>query len=280
MAYTDFFARATDGMPPFPYQTRLAEHGWPDVMNVPTGLGKTAAVTLAWLYKRQQLGDEATPRRLIWCLPMRVLAEQTRDAAELWLEHLGLLGAPGEPGRVSVHLLMGGSDDASAAHWAEHPESDMILIGTQDMLLSRALMRGYGMSRFQWPIHFSLLHNDALWVFDEIQLMGSGLPTTAQLEAFRRSLATAKGARSLWMSATLNPDWLGTVNFRPYLEALSVLELSEEERRSDARAANRWHAPKWRLPETTPSRGLRPISKNWWRLFRLSTSRARSHWSS
>ena len=37
----------------------------------------------------------------------------------------------------------------------------MILIGTQDMLLSRALMRGYGMSRYQWPVHFALLHNDA-----------------------------------------------------------------------------------------------------------------------
>ena len=234
MNYQEFFEWASGGLSPFSYQARLAEQAWPDVMNVPTGLGKTAAVTLAWLFKRQQLGDEAAPRRLIWCLPMRVLAEQTRDAAEQWLERLGLLGAPGEPGRVSVHLLMGGSDDASAARWAEHPESDMILIGTQDMLLSRALMRGYGMSRFQWPIHFSLLHNDALWVFDEIQLMGSGLPTSAQLEAFRRSLSTAKGARSLWMSATLNPDWLGTVDFRPHLEALSVLELSEEERNSAA----------------------------------------------
>jgi hypothetical protein len=54
------------------------------------------------------------------------------------------------------------------------------------MLLSRALNRGYGMSRYRWPMHFGLLNNDCLWVFDEIQLMGSGLATPAQLEAFRK----------------------------------------------------------------------------------------------
>src|SRR3546814_6587528 len=75
------------------------------------------------------------------------------------------------------------------------------------MLLSRALMRGYGMSRYQWPVHFALLHNDAMWVFDEVQLMGAGLTTSAQLEAFRRSsgFPLAKSSRSLWVSATLNP---------------------------------------------------------------------------
>ena len=52
-----------------------------------------------------------------------------------------------------------------------NPERDAILIGTQDMLLSRALNRGYAASRFHWPIDFGLLNNDCLWVFDEPQLM-------------------------------------------------------------------------------------------------------------
>jgi len=47
----------------------------------------------------------------------------------------------------------------------------MILVGTQDMLLSRALMRGYGISRYLWPLHFALLHNDCLWVFDELVML-------------------------------------------------------------------------------------------------------------
>ena len=55
---------------------------------------------------------------------------------------------------------MGGED---SGEWDIHPEREAILIGTQDMLLSRALNRGYGMSRYRWPMHFGLLNNDALW---------------------------------------------------------------------------------------------------------------------
>lgn len=171
MTFDAFFRQATqfpDQAGPFPYQARLAEGPWPDLLDVPTGMGKTAAVTLAWAYKRRVLADPDTPRRLIWCLPMRVLVEQTQREICRWLRNLDLAGEAGE-GKVSVHLLMGGVEDLKT--WAEHPEEDMILIGTQDMLLSRALMRGYGMSRYQWPVHFAFLHNDALWVLDEVQLM-------------------------------------------------------------------------------------------------------------
>ena len=58
MSYTDFFKRATrtgeepDGLEPFPYRCRLAEKPWPELLDVPTGMGKTAAVVLAWLWKR------------------------------------------------------------------------------------------------------------------------------------------------------------------------------------------------------------------------------------
>ena len=208
-----------EGLAPFDYQRRLATDAWPDALEVPTGLGKTAAVTLAWLYKRGWrqgeracAPDPATPRRLVWCLPMRVLVEQTQRNLQGWLDALGIGGTPGER-RVSAHLLMGGAEDLRRAAWAEHPEEDAILIGTQDMLLSRALNRGYGMSRYQWPVQFAWLHNDAFWVFDEVQLMGPGLPTSAQLEGFRRRLPLAAGSRSLWVSATFNRQWLDTVDF-------------------------------------------------------------------
>ncbi len=224
-------ASNTPGVVPYPYQRRLAENPWPDLLDIPTGMGKTAAVTLAWLWKRRVLNDPNTPRRLIWCLPMRVLVEQTHREICRWLTNLNEAGEPGD-GKVSVHVLMGGADDLKT--WAEHPEEDMILIGTQDMLLSRALMRGYGMSRYQWPVHFAFLHNDALWVFDEIQLMGAGLPTSAQLEAFRRNLALSKQSRTLWVSATLNPDWLATVDFKPHLDGLNQETLDDLERRLPA----------------------------------------------
>src|SRR5260370_10334137 len=107
---------------------------------------------------------------------MRGLVEQTQNECEKWMRNLGLLGQPGE-GKISVHVLMGGSEDLRRPVWAEKPEEEQILIGTQDMLLSRALMRGYGMSRYQWPVHFGWLHNDRLWGFAQMQLMGPGLLT-------------------------------------------------------------------------------------------------------
>lgn len=233
MDYQIFFAEATRLPVPFSYQSRLAEQAWPDLLGVPTGMGKTAAVTLAWLWKRgwrqgnrTEAADAATPRRLVWCLPMRVLVEQTEENIRSWLDTLGVLGQTGE-GKVSVHVLMGGADDTG---WASFPEEDMILIGTQDMLLSRALMRGYGMSRYQWPVHFALLHNDCLWVFDEVQLMGAGLATSAQLEAFRQSFPMSKNSRSLWVSATLNRSWLDTVDLKPHLDSLKTLGIDTADR--------------------------------------------------
>lgn len=251
MTYDNLFKHATrskeapGGLEPFPYQRHLAEGDWPDLLDIPTGLGKTAAIVLAWLWKRgwrtggkREKPDFNTPRRLVYCLPMRVLVEQTYTSACRWLNSVDCLGEPGQE-KVSVHLLMGGSESARNAIWAEYPEEDAILIGTQDMLLSRALMRGYGMSRYQWPVHFALLHNDALWVYDEVQLMGAGLTTSAQLDAFRRIFPSGKGCRSLWISATLNKEWLSTVDFRPYLDSLNHLELTDAEKKNNRVRARR-----------------------------------------
>ena len=229
--FRNWFHQAT-GSSPYHYQTRLAtdyEGGLPSLLHVPTGLGKTAAAVLAWLWRRREAPPEVraqTPRRLVYCLPMRVLVEQTRDNATLWLHRLDLLGGVAQtvgsgaeervrdytpswsdPNRIAVSVLMGGEDDGE---WDLHPERDAILIGTQDMLLSRALNRGYAMSRYRWPVHFGLLNNDCLWVADEVQLMGSGLATSAQMEAFQGKLwSPLIPCQFIWMSATL-----GTGNLR------------------------------------------------------------------
>lgn len=210
MTFDQFFSTAFGkDLSPFAYQQALAKRAWPDALIAPTGLGKTAAVVLGWAW--QHIVDEyAPPRRLVYCLPMRTLVDQTERNVKEWLRRL----EEAEPRwkKTGVHVLMGGMDEPRC--WFEKPEHPAILIGTQDMLLSRALMRGYAMSRFRWPVDFALLHNDAQWVFDEVQLMGSGLATSTQLEGFRRKLGTEIAARSLWVSATLHPDWLGTVDFK------------------------------------------------------------------
>lgn len=224
MNYHQFFSKAiSDANGPFPYQSVLAVADLNTsvtscesrLITIPTGLGKTAAVVLAWLWNRMHRKSEAWPRRLVYCLPMRSLAEQTYQSTESWLNAHQLLwdGKAGtHDGKVGLHLLMGGENSVK---WEQYPEENCILIGTQDMLLSRALNRGYGMSRFRWPMHYGLLNNDCLWVFDEVQLMGAGLPTTAQLAAFRDNFGTAKPSHTWWMSATNKPSWLKTVDFDP-----------------------------------------------------------------
>jgi len=72
-----FFEEATDN-PPFDYQQRLAGANGGTVcrsqlINIPAGLGKIAAVVLAWLWYRVELKNADWPRRLIYCLPMRTL---------------------------------------------------------------------------------------------------------------------------------------------------------------------------------------------------------------
>jgi len=286
MQFDQFFQAAT-GYQPYDYQRRLA---WGDcrsrLINIPTGLGKTAAVVLAWLWNRLTMPTPALersanetapwPRRLVYCLPMRTLVEQTRDNVQLWLLRLALaatresseertrmeelIGTLCEETQQTVrkplkggdeeipiygclagafagHLsellwltehspisLMGGEElDDARRDWDLYPEKPAILIGTQDMLLSRALNRGYAMSRYRWPMQFGLLNSDCLWVMDEVQLMSSGFSTSLQLQAWRNDLtlrALECGPRedklspvivpthSWWMSATTAQHWL------------------------------------------------------------------------
>jgi len=268
-SFKSFFLRATDNPEPLPYQERLAlEETLPSLLDVPTGLGKTAAAILAWLWRRRFADGPIrteTPRRLVYCLPMRVLVEQTYGETLKWLDRLGLLAgsadwteigtggvptksaqlktangrrgyesapdAPKPPGwasrngdkgshPIAVHLLLGGEQRSD---WALWPERDAVLIGTQDMLVSRALNRGYAAGRARWPQEFGLLNSDCMWVFDEIQIMDTSLATSLQLDAWRRSLRLRPSRNalptektqhlatlcpSLWMSATMAKHWL------------------------------------------------------------------------
>jgi CRISPR-associated endonuclease/helicase Cas3 len=236
-SYDQFFEAAT-GRKPFPYQQRLAEADrFPDLLRVETGCGKTAAVVLAWLWRRQKR-PERTPRRLVYCLPTRALVEQTCENARQWIAQLIPLGL----GMTSAdsHILMGGNVDGD---WQLHPDRDQVLIGTQDMLLSRALNRGYAESRFRWPISFGLLSTDSLWVFDEVQLMSTGLATSAQLAAFRSHFGGSDATHSLWMSATLDRSALETVDFADCARGLREESLSGDDRAVEV-LARRLTAPK------------------------------------
>lgn len=182
------------------------------LVRIPTGLGKTEGVLGAWSFHRLGRAGDEWPRRLVWCLPMRVLVEQTQQVASQLAERIP------EPNRPTVQVAMGGED---TGEWYLYPERPAVVIGTQDMLLSRALNRGYASHRARWPMEFGLLNQDALWIMDEVQLMDVGLATSAQLQAFREEDRTKelRPCHTWWMSATLQPDWLRSVDTAPYHES-------------------------------------------------------------
>ncbi len=223
MDFDSFFAQATGGAP-YPYQRQLASTGLPELLRAPTGSGKTAAAVLPWLWRRRAHPDPAmrdsTPRWLIIALPMRTLVDQIHHVVDAWLDALHLSS------HVGLHVLMGGRK-AEAGAWKSTPARDAILVGSIDMLLSRALNRGYASSRFGWPIDFGMVNNGAQWVFDEVQLFGPALPTSRQLQALRDTLGTSLPTRSMWMSATVDDAWLTTVDAP---NVADVIEVDESDR--------------------------------------------------
>ena len=206
-AFNDWFSSLTRHPLPRPWQRDLAEESTcrDRLIRIPTGLGKTEGVLAAWSFHRLHRSDDKWPRRLVWCLPMRVLVEQTEQVAQELADRIP------EDRRPAVHVAMGGED---AGEWFLSPERPAIIIGTQDMLLSAALNRGYASGRARWPMEFGLLNHDALWVMDEVQLMDVGLATSAQLQAFREEDQGKKlrPCHTWWMSATLQPEWLRSVD--------------------------------------------------------------------
>lgn len=75
--------------------------------------------------------------------------EQTKEVSE------ALAARMLEDWRSGVVLAMGGED---AGDSFLHPEKPAIIVGTQDMLLSRALNRGYSAGRARWPIEYAMLN--------------------------------------------------------------------------------------------------------------------------
>jgi CRISPR-associated endonuclease/helicase Cas3 len=245
--FVAFFRDATGFQRPYRWQICAAIDGLPEVLPVPTGLGKTEGAALAWAWRKLRIGRPEEPLHLVYCLPMRSLVRQTAQRLGSCFDRLASK-QKGFP-KVPVFQLMGGSIDEEWARWPDRP---WVLVGTQDQLLSRALNRGYAMDRFQWPVHFGLLNQYCQWIVDEVQLMGPGLWTTAQLDWMRRKrFPGLKPCRTTWMSATMGAQFLQTTDrkgdgcdtakpFDPDLESDSNEELH---RRRAARRPITLHQP-------------------------------------
>ena len=166
------------GFAPLSWQTRLyAEHfqsgALPGAIDVPTGLGKTAVIAL-WLIARAN--SVPLPRRLIYVVDRRAVVDQATEFAVKLREALdapeaqNIKHALGIEGRsLPISTLRGQYVDNR--EWLDDPSAPAIVVATVDMIGSRLLFQGYGVSRKMRPYHAGLLGADTLVVLDEAHLV-------------------------------------------------------------------------------------------------------------
>jgi CRISPR-associated endonuclease/helicase Cas3 len=166
---------------PFPWQERLflqfCAGEIPSALDLPTGLGKTSVMAL-WLLARALAPEtirKDIPRRLVYVVDRRVVVDQATTEAEklrCWLEGSGADLKPAlnlAHGKLPISTLRG--QLADNREWREYPAACAIVVGTVDMIGSRILFSGYGVSPKMRPYHAGLLGADALVVLDEAHLV-------------------------------------------------------------------------------------------------------------
>jgi CRISPR-associated endonuclease/helicase Cas3 len=148
----------------------------PRAVDVPTGLGKTAVMAI-WLVARAAGAN--VPRRLVYVVDRRAVVDQATEVAErlrTFVEDeakqysdlkrsLGLSNGR----KLPISTLRGQYIDNQ--EWLVDPSSAAIVVGTVDMIGSRLLFQGYGVSRRMRSYHAGLLGADALLVLDEAHLI-------------------------------------------------------------------------------------------------------------
>lgn len=168
--FAELFRRLT-GHDPFRWQQRLYDRfvvgDLPTALDLPTGLGKTSVMAI-WLLARS---DEARavkatlPRRLVYVVDRRVVVDQATEYAETLRRNAACaLGIDDLP----ISTLRGRFVDNRA--WLGNPACPAIMVGTIDMVGSRLLFEGYGVSPKMRPYQAGLLGADTLVVLDEAHL--------------------------------------------------------------------------------------------------------------
>lgn len=205
------FFEAVHGYRPFPWQARLLEQltqsgSWPSLLDLPTGVGKTAVLDVAVFHLALEAGrgGRQAARRIVFVVDRRTIVDQAyaramkiaeaiESAQVPVLKHVGKrLRALGGQGRaLEVVALRGGMPRSDA--WAKTPDRPVIAVSTVDQVGSRLLFRGFGVSDAMKPVHAGLLGQDVLWLLDEVHLS----------EPFRQTLEAVSQRYLGWAAVKL-----------------------------------------------------------------------------
>jgi CRISPR-associated endonuclease/helicase Cas3 len=170
----DFFALS--GFKPFHWQRRLfglfGQGEVPAALDLPTGLGKTSVMAI-WLIARAH--GARLPRRLVYIVDRRAVVDQATEEAEKLRKNLQdaleLKAGLGLSKEDSLPISTLRGRHADNREWLADPAAPAIIVGTVDMIGSRLLFSGYGVSRKMRSYHAGFLGADALVVLDEAHLV-------------------------------------------------------------------------------------------------------------
>lgn len=179
------FFEEVHGYRPFPWQealvTRVLDRGWPALIDVPTGLGKTAVLDAAVFLSA--LRSEHARRRVFLVVDRRLIVDQAYDEAQKIQKALTNPPPGGVCARIRGRLAV--PDDEAAAVpdvtrmrggvnwswlWIERPDQHALVTGTVDQVGSRLLFRGYGVGERLRPIDAAMVGTDSLIIIDEAHL--------------------------------------------------------------------------------------------------------------
>lgn len=188
------------GYAPYPWQSalskRVCQEGWPTVLDLPTGSGKTAVLDIA-LHHLIVDGGTTAARRIILVVDRRVIVDQAGNRARHLRERiesgdtetlvharrvLREMVGDGIP-ILESPILRGGMlrDDS----WARFPHVPVLAASTVDQVGSRLLFRGYGVPHKSRAIHAGLMGCDTLFLLDEVHLARPFADSLRQLDEIR-----------------------------------------------------------------------------------------------
>ncbi|MBM0238671.1 type I-U CRISPR-associated helicase/endonuclease Cas3 [Micromonospora sp. ATA32] len=173
------------GPDPFPWQRALldrvlADGRWPEVIDVPTGLGKTAVLDVSIFLSA--LRPELARRRTFFVVDRRLVVDEAHEHATRLQAALRESATP-VCAAVADALRVDGDDDGEVLTvarmrggvtwdriWLERPDRYAVVTGTIDQVGSRLLFRGYGVREYARSIDAALVGTDSLIVVDEAHL--------------------------------------------------------------------------------------------------------------
>lgn len=203
--FETFFVQVWPGLDPFAWQVELArqvyaDRCWPDLVDLPTGAGKTSLIDVAVFVLALDAGEPAgnrwMPRRVVLVVDRRVVVDQAEKRGSYIADALAaatdgvvksvadrLRSLSGDERPLVTTVLRGGivRDET----WARRPDMPAVISSTVDQVGSRMLFRGYGLSSTMKPIHAGLLGSDVLFLLDEVHLARPFAETLVAVGGFR-----------------------------------------------------------------------------------------------